>query len=67
MYFKTKKEVVEHLHRIWHDIGADDMYGRAAINDAITCICYGSDDLKDEENSASKQEVLYRKETEYGF
>ena len=54
MYFKTKKEVVEHLHRIWHDIGADDMYGRAAINDAITCICYGSDDLKDEENSASK-------------
>lgn len=51
MYFKTKKEVVEHLHRVWHDIGADDMYGRAAINDAITCICYGSDDLKEEENS----------------
>lgn len=51
MYFKTKKEVVEHLHRVWNDIGADDMYGRAAINDAITCICYGSDDLKDEENS----------------
>lgn len=39
------------MHRVWNDIGAEDMYGRAAINDAITCICYGSDDLKDEENS----------------
>lgn len=51
MYFKTKKEVIEHLHRVWSDIGAEDMYGRAAINDAITCICYGSDCLEDEENT----------------
>ena len=33
-----KSFVIKHLQRIWNEIGIEDMYGRCAINEAITAV-----------------------------
>lgn len=33
-----KSFVIKHLQRLWNEIGIEDIYGRYAINEAITAV-----------------------------